>query len=117
MHVCSLVEEAEGQAILTGLTALSAMYCGSLIVETDCSRIAEELCESNQNRSACFSVVSDINSTAGTFSAIEVNAVRRGKNKLAHKLAARGRREGDLLIITDVPEDLRPLMALFGYSN
>ena len=110
MNVCKTVEEAEGQAILMGITALSAMYWGSLIIETDCALISMELEMGSQNRSASFSTVSDIKSTAGLFNCVRVIAVKRSKNKLAHGLAARGRREGDSLIIADVPEDLRPLM-------
>lgn len=110
MNACRTVEEAEGQAILMGITALSAMYRGSLTIETDCALIVKELEEGSQNRSACFSTICDIRSTATIFNSVSVKVVKRIKNKLAHELAARGRREGDSLIIADVPIELRPLM-------
>ena len=110
MNACRTVEEAEGQAILMGITALSAMYRGSLTIETDYALIVKELEEGSQNRSACFSTICDIRSTATIFNSVSVKVVKRIKNKLAHELVARGRREGESLIIADVPIELRPLM-------
>jgi hypothetical protein len=109
VKTCSSVEEAEGHAILSGLVTLSAMYRGHLIIETDCATIARELKKATLSRSVCFSVVCDIKDTARLFSSVNINAVQRSKNKLAHELAARGRR-GDSMIIANVPEGLSSLM-------
>lgn len=110
VNSCSSVEQAEGHVILSGLATLSAMYRGHLIIETDCATIARELKKATLNRSACYSVVCDIKDAARLFSSVNISAVQRSKNKLAHELAARGRREGDSMIIANVPEGLSSLM-------
>lgn len=110
MSACRTAEEAEGQAVLMGITALSAMHRGDIIIETDCAMIAKELRMDSPNRSECFPVISDIKNTAMLFKSVGINAVKRCRNSLAHELAAYSRREGDRLIIANVLEGLRQLM-------
>lgn len=110
MAPCKSVEEAEGLAILLGLTSLSRLYRGPLMIETDNNMMANELRRGGANRSEWFWVVSEIKNAMQVFRSVQIKAIKRGQNSLAHELAARARRQADCLMIADVPEELRSLM-------
>lgn len=107
---CSGVEEAEARALLAGLQALSRFYRGPVIAETDCSFLVKELQPDARNMSGCFPVIHDVQEELKCYHTAQVIHARRGKNKLAHGLAMRARRAGDLHLIADVPDDLITVM-------
>ena len=65
----------------------------------------KELTETNDKSTA-----SEIKSALQLFSSAKISTVKRKQNCLAHELAARARRHGDLLTTANVPEELRSLM-------
>lgn len=60
IECCNAVEEAEAQALLAGLRALSPLYRGPIIAETDCAFVANELRPGASNCSAWHSMFTDI---------------------------------------------------------
>ena len=76
---CSAVEEAEAQAMLSGLHVLSTLYKGAIIVEIDCSFLAKELQPRAGNLSACFPMINDIVWNSGNFN--QFKSVMSGGNK------------------------------------
>ncbi|VAH99193.1 unnamed protein product [Triticum turgidum subsp. durum] len=88
---CSSVEEAEARALLAGLQALSVIYRGPLIAETDCSVLACELQPGSICRSAWFPALCDIKMEFLKFQAVQIAHSKRIRNKLAHGLAAHAR--------------------------
>lgn len=103
---CSTVEEAEAQAMLSGIRLLSSLYRGAVCVETDCSFLAKELQSGARNRSACHPMICDIRAELVKFPSAQFSLARREQNSLAHSLAARARSKEDLQLIASVPGDL-----------
>lgn len=110
MNTCKSVEEAEGQAVLLGPTALARLYRGPIIVETDNAMMAKEISGEGTSRSECFWIACEIKNVMPMFSSVQVKAIKRRQNKLAHELAARARKYGECLLIAEVPDALHPLM-------
>ncbi|VAH78253.1 hypothetical protein VPH35_052476 [Triticum aestivum] len=103
---CKSAEEAEAQALLTGLRHLSALYTGPMIAETDCMYIANELRSGTSSLSACYPVLADIKVELAKFAAAQVQHVSRNQNKMAHLLAARARKMDGMYLVASVPADL-----------
>lgn len=96
IECCNAVEEAEAQALLAGLRALSPLYRGPIIAETDCAFVANELRPGASNCSAWHSMFTDIKEEIKHFREVQIRYTRRNQNKLAHSLAARARRLEDV---------------------
>ena len=112
------VEEAEAQSILAGLNVMSELHNGSLIPETDCKAMVDNLNLGGRCLSACFPVIEDIKQEFTKFSNVKVQHANRKKNMMAHLLAARARTMGDLLCVPGVPDDLlSDLSADFGLAE
>lgn len=103
------VEEAEANAILTGLSSLATLYRGHIILEVDCAAISRELQPDAPGRSPEYGLICDIKSALSGFASYKISTVGRGRNALAHGLAEIARKIGDSFTIAGVPESLRSL--------
>lgn len=99
MVQCESVEEAEGRAAVVDLKSLPRMYRGPIILELDCALIAKELHVGRSNGPACFPVICELKVALSKLEAYNISSIPRERNKLAHELAARARREDDLTLI------------------
>lgn len=108
-RACS-AEEAEGRAALVGLRALANVYRGPVELETDCKSLADALNADVTVRSPCYGILLDIKAALAVFSEHRISFARRECNRLAHELADEARKNGDNLIIADVPHRLRHLV-------
>lgn len=103
------VEEAEASAVLIGLQELLRIYKGPLVVEIDCAVLGKELLAGPLQRSACFSLITDIKSCLQLFPYHQFSIVKRECNSLAHGLAGMAKISGDTLMIGKVPDPLERL--------
>ncbi|XBH62334.1 hypothetical protein VPH35_116584 [Triticum aestivum] len=69
------------------------------IIGTNSAMITQELEVGRPNRSGCFSFISDVKNELQVFSPVLIYSIPRGKNKLAHELAARARRDRSSLLM------------------
>ena len=67
------------------------MYRRPLCIETDCANVASLLCSNAKKQSAIFPLIAYAKVLMSSFKEIPVNAVKRIRNKLSHKLAAYAR--------------------------
>lgn len=108
---CNAVEEAEARALLAGLRALSPLYRGPIIAESDCTFVVKELRPGGTNCSAWHSVFADIKEELKLFSEVQIIYSKRDQNKLAHSLAARARSFEDVQMVASIPNDLNAVLA------
>ncbi|VAI53801.1 unnamed protein product [Triticum turgidum subsp. durum] len=107
---CTTVEEAEGLALLSGLQTLATYYNGSIHVELDCLTLVKAISPGAANQSYLFPIVADIKTELCKFRSHLIEWVQREKNKLAHGLAAFASRNGDLLKLAGVPDELSDIL-------
>ena len=110
LQACEDPEEAEFAAVAHRLAVLSKYYRGPVFVESDCASIVTLLNNRACNRSARFARVADIWHFENVFKEVSFRDVRRSSYKMAHELVAQARRQGDYLIIGDVPLSLRRIL-------
>lgn len=107
---CNSAQEAEGAAVVLELTEFSKFFNGHVILETDCAGLGRVLQAKETGRSACYATLADAKTLLSGFAQTEISIINRGKNKLAHELAATARRSGDFLLVADVPMNSRVVM-------
>lgn len=104
------VEEAEAEAALMGLAALSTVYRGHVVVESDFLNLINRLKMNLTERSHLFHIINGIKAQTGVFQSLTWSAVRRNQNKMAHELAGLARRKGECRILAGVPVELTDLL-------
>ncbi|XP_073355646.1 uncharacterized protein [Aegilops tauschii subsp. strangulata] len=104
MGYSNCVEVAEAHAVLIGVKSFASLFRGPVIVETDCAALATELMSDKVIRAEAFPFIWDIKENLKVFAAYRVNWIKRDQNKIAHKLAAHARLNGDHFWLARVPE-------------
>ena len=67
LNQCSSVEEAEAAAALMGMSELSNMYWGPIIMEVDCAAVGRNLLSADSCKSSCYATIADIKKTSNAF--------------------------------------------------
>ena len=99
-------EEAEAEAIKLGMSELSSLYQGKLIIESDCLTMVNRLKAEGVDKSQLHHIVQDIRDQMGLFESVSWSATKREGNQLAHSLAAWARKNGGCRVIAGVPSQL-----------
>lgn len=109
IDTCKSAEEAEAMAVSIGMSALSKLYRGEIVVELDCAVVVGDLTSSKTVASEWYPLIHDIKLLQHDFKSVNFVAIRRGGNGLAHGLAALAKTKGNQDKIDDIPDEVREL--------
>ncbi|KAK1601758.1 hypothetical protein QYE76_037725 [Lolium multiflorum] len=111
IQYCASAEEAEARACLEGLKHLIDIQRFPSTVETDCQRVVQAAYSLVPDRSASWSIYSEIQDLLRTNPMLGLKKIDRSSNQVAHGLAQLGKRESSGVLSESVPIGLSALIA------